>query len=162
MDWITDQFPLVTLGEVALRLACATVFSILIGLERELREKSAGLRTNILVALGAAGFTMVLIQGHTPLGYAESVVRLDPGRLIQAVAGGIGFLGGGAIFRANDDVRGLTTAATIWVCGAVGVCCGLGQVVLAGLLSLLCLIVLVGLGHLEHKLLDTKSEEVEG
>ncbi|MEQ8847457.1 MgtC/SapB family protein [Botrimarina sp.] len=159
MPWFTDQFPLVSFGEILLRLFCTSVFSIVIGLEREVRQKPAGLRTNVLVALGAAGFVMALAQGHVLLKLDEEVARLDPGRLIQAVAGGIGFLGGGAIFRATDEVRGLTTAATIWVSGAVGVCCGLGQVMLAGLLSFLCLIVLVGLGHFEHRVLDTKSRQ---
>jgi putative Mg2+ transporter-C (MgtC) family protein len=111
-------------------LGLALLLSSAIGLEREIRAKSAGLRTHSLVGLASAlivllsayGFSSVLSPGH---------VVLDPSRVAAQVVSGIGFIGGGLIFIRRDLVRGLTTAATIWITAAVGMACGAGLPLLA-------------------------------
>ena len=105
--------------EALLRLALAGVLGGLIGLERELREREAGLRTHLLVAVGAALFT---IAGA----YGFDASNVDPTRVAAQIVTGIGFLGAGAIIRQGFSVRGLTTAATLWVVAAVGLACGAG------------------------------------
>ncbi|MCF2527804.1 MgtC/SapB family protein [Yinghuangia soli] len=111
-------------------LGIALVLSTLIGLEREARQKSAGLRTHMLVGVGSALFMEVSIHGF---GAAVGIpgVSLDPSRVAAQIVSGIGFIGGGLIFVKRDIVRGLTTAATIWFVCAVGMACGGGLVVLA-------------------------------
>jgi putative Mg2+ transporter-C (MgtC) family protein len=108
-----------TSAEALLRLALAGVLGGLIGLERELREREAGLRTHLLVAVGSALFTIVGAYGF-------SGIRTDPTRIAAQIVTGIGFLGAGAIIRQGFSVRGLTTAATLWVVAAVGLAAGAG------------------------------------
>jgi putative Mg2+ transporter-C (MgtC) family protein len=105
--------------EAMLRLALAGVLGGLIGLERELREREAGLRTHLLVAVGSALFTIVGAYGF-------GGIRTDPTRIAAQVVTGIGFLGAGAIIRQGFSIRGLTTAATLWVVAAVGLAAGAG------------------------------------
>ena len=115
------------LGELALAFALST----LIGLEREWRQKSAGLRTHTLVGVGAALFMLVSKYGFADvLGPGDRTV-LDPSRIAAQVVSGIGFIGGGLIFVRGDIVRGLTTAAIVWVTAAVGMACGAGLALLA-------------------------------
>jgi putative Mg2+ transporter-C (MgtC) family protein len=113
--------------EVARRLLLAALIGGLIGFERELRQKSAGLRTNILIAVGSATFTVMSLE--LPAGTAA-----DPGRIAAQIVTGIGFLGAGAIMRTDSGVQGLTTAAMIWVNAALGMAAGAGdyQVALIG------------------------------
>lgn len=160
-QWLTDQFHVVSFGEMVVRLLSAVVLSILIGLEREARNKPAGLRTNALVALGSAGHVLAVVQAHRVLKLPEQAVEFDPTGLIAAVAGGIGFLGAGAIFRSQADVKGLTTGASIWISGAIGTSCGVGQIILAATLGATALIVLVGLKPLEHLYVDSSTEDDE-
>jgi putative Mg2+ transporter-C (MgtC) family protein len=119
-------------GELELvgRLGLALVLSAAIGLERELRHKSAGLRTYTLVGLGAALFSIAGGYGFTD-GVGGSGVPRDPSRVAAQVVTGIGFIGGGLIFVRRDIVRGLTTAATVWVAAAVGMAAGAGLPLLA-------------------------------
>jgi putative Mg2+ transporter-C (MgtC) family protein len=115
------------IGELGLAFALST----LIGLEREWRQKSAGLRTHTLVGVGAALFMLVSKYGFADvLGPGERTV-LDPSRIAAQVVSGIGFIGGGLIFVRGDIVRGLTTAAIVWVTAAVGMACGAGLALLA-------------------------------
>lgn len=116
---------LTQLGELALAFGLST----LIGLEREWRQKSAGLRTHTLVGVGAALFLMVSKYGFSDVLGPE--VSLDPSRVAAQIVTGIGFIGGGLIFVRGDAVRGLTTAATIWVTAAVGMAAGGGLAILA-------------------------------
>jgi putative Mg2+ transporter-C (MgtC) family protein len=106
--------------EALLRLALAGVLGGLIGLERELRDREAGLRTHLLVAVGAALFTIVGAYGFS------SFRLTDPTRIAAQIVTGIGFLGAGAIIRQGSTIRGLTTAATLWVVAAVGLASGAG------------------------------------
>ena len=159
MTWIADQFPHLAYAEMAGRILAAIALAALFGLEREAKDKSAGLRTNVLVSLGACGFVLAVVQAPAILPVEKDAVEYDPTGLIAAVAGGIGFLGAGAIFNAGGDVKGLTTGAGIWLAGAIGVACGVGQIVLAATLSLLTLGVLIAFNKLEEVLFDKPEDE---
>ena len=108
-------------AEVLLRLFVAAVLGGAIGLERELRERQAGLRTHLVVSVGSALFTLVSAYGFIDFG-----VRVDPTRIAAQIVTGIGFLGAGAIIRQGLSVRGLTTAATLWLVAAIGMAAGAG------------------------------------
>ena len=113
--------------EVTLRLVLAAALGGAVGLERELREREAGLRTHLLVSVGAAVFTVVSAYGFSDFHYsARGGITLDPTRIAAQVVTGIGFLGAGAIIRQGLSVRGLTTAATLWVVAAIGMASGAG------------------------------------
>jgi putative Mg2+ transporter-C (MgtC) family protein len=113
--------------DALLRLAVACGLGALIGFERELRDREAGIRTHLLVSLGSALFTIVSAFGfHEFLASGDAVVRADPSRIAAQIVTGIGFLGAGAIIREGLSVRGLTTAATLWVVAAIGMACGAG------------------------------------
>ena len=114
------------LGELTL----AFVLSALVGLERELKQKSAGLRTYTLVGVSAALFMIISKHGFDNV-LRPGLVVLDPSRVAAQVVSGIGFIGGGVIFMRRDIVRGLTTAASIWLTAALGMACGAGLPVLA-------------------------------
>jgi putative Mg2+ transporter-C (MgtC) family protein len=135
--------------ELLLRLVLALVLGALIGLDRRLRSKPAGLRTMSLVSLGSATFTLVgltammqLVEAEQGAGF-EAMVRLDTSRVIAGIVGGIGFLGAGAIIQSRGRVQGLTTASGIWMTAAIGVATGLGQYVLALAATFLAYVVLV-------------------
>jgi putative Mg2+ transporter-C (MgtC) family protein len=113
------------LGELGLAFG----LSSLIGLEREYKQKSAGLRTHTLVGVGAALFLLVSKYGFNDV-LGDGVV-LDPSRVAAQIVSGIGFIGGGLIFVRGDAVRGLTTAAIVWVTAAIGMACGAGLALLA-------------------------------
>lgn len=114
------------LGQILIRLSCALAAGGVIGWERELQEKPAGLRTNMLVALGAA----VLVLAGLHLAKAGVVLENDAAaaasRIIQGIVGGIGFLGAGTILQSRQSVHGLTTASALWLSAALGVASGLG------------------------------------
>src|SRR5579859_3402670 len=103
-----------------------------IGLEREIRQKNAGLRTHTLVGIGAALFVLISKYGYTDV-LERGLVALDPSRMAAQIVSGIGFLGAGLIFVRRDAVRGLTTAASIWVTAAIGSAAAAGLPVLAAL-----------------------------
>jgi putative Mg2+ transporter-C (MgtC) family protein len=123
------------------RLLLAAALGAALGLEREYHRKPAGLRTNILIALGSALFTVlsIAIGGHGG----------TPDRITAQVVTGVGFLGGGAILRSRTTVHGMTTAATVWVNAAIGVAAGAGEYAMAALTTLLTLVVLAALAPLE-------------
>ena len=147
-----------SLAELAWRLGVAAIAGMIIGLEREWRQKPAGLRTNMLVSLAAAAFTIISFElYHTSLDISESSSG-DPIRVIEGVVAGVAFLGAGVIIQSRGDVRNLTTGATIWMSGATGLACGGGFFVVAGLLVALCLVILVVFGLLESR---AKSESVD-
>jgi putative Mg2+ transporter-C (MgtC) family protein len=130
--------------EVFLRLALAVALGGIVGMEREYRHKPAGLRTNILIALGSAIFSVLSIELGGPAG--------SPDRIAAQVVTGIGFLGAGAILRSGREVHGLTTAATIWINAAVGMAAGLGAYSLAAGSTAVTVIVLAGLPLIERRI----------
>ena len=121
------EIPSLTWQEELLRVVVAAGLGGLVGLERELREREAGFRTHMLVSVGSALFTLVSAYGfHEFLVGGGAVVRADPTRIAAQIVTGIGFLGAGAIIRQGFSVRGLTTAATLWVVAAIGMASGAG------------------------------------
>ncbi|HEX6123046.1 MAG TPA: MgtC/SapB family protein [Ktedonobacterales bacterium] len=133
------------------RLLLALVLGALIGLERERSERAAGLRTHALVALGSA-----LIMLVSSFGFGDTLgipnAAYDPSRVAAQVVSGIGFIGAGAILLRREIVRGLTTAAGIWLVAGVGLACGAGMLAEAAVTTALALIVLAALRPLERKL----------
>lgn len=132
-------------------LGLALLLSALIGLEREIHQKSAGLRTYTLVGVGAALFMLVSKYGFTDV-LEPSRVVLDPSRVAAGIVAGVGFLGAGMIFVRRDAVRGLTTAAGIWVTAAIGSASGAGLPVLAVCAAGVYFIVAVAFPALTHRL----------
>ncbi|MGC5341799.1 MgtC/SapB family protein [Streptomyces sp. DT24] len=130
---------------IAFALSCA------IGLEREIRQKAAGLRTYTIVGLGAALFTLVSKYGFSDV-LLTGRVELDPSRVTAQIVSGLGFIGGGVIFVHRGSVRGLTTAASIWLTAAVGAAAGAGLPVLATLATLAYFLVSYGVRPLAHML----------
>ncbi|GAA1951496.1 MgtC/SapB family protein [Amycolatopsis minnesotensis] len=124
-------------------LLIALVLCSLIGLERELKQKSAGLRTHTLVGLGAALFLLISKYGFTDVLVDDRIV-LDPSRVAAQIVSGIGFIGGGLIFVRRDVVRGLTTAAVVWVSVAVGCACAAGLPLLAAFVTAAHFLVVYG------------------
>jgi putative Mg2+ transporter-C (MgtC) family protein len=122
------------------------VLCSLIGIERQMRQKSAGYRTHVLVGLGSCAFTLVSAYGFALV--VGTGVSVDPSRIAAQIVSGIGFLGAGVIFKGRDVVRGLTTAATVWETAAVGMACGAGMVSLAISLTVLHLVTLFLVGPL--------------
>jgi putative Mg2+ transporter-C (MgtC) family protein len=124
---LLSTIPSLTWPHVLLRLSVAAVLGGAIGMERELRERQAGLRTHLVVCVGSALFTLVSAYGFRDfLVNGGSVVRADPTRVAAQIVSGIGFLGAGAIIRQGLSVRGLTTAATLWLVAAIGMASGAG------------------------------------
>jgi putative Mg2+ transporter-C (MgtC) family protein len=130
-------------AELTQRLLTAALLGAILGFERELRQKSAGLRTNILITIGSALFTLMSYE------LASEVPGADPGRVAAQIVTGIGFLGAGAIMRTRGGVQGLTTAATVWVNAAVGVAAGGGEYHLAFIATAVTVAVLLVLHPLE-------------
>ena len=131
-------------------LALALLLSAAIGLEREVRQKSAGLRTHTLVGVGSALIVLVSKYGFSDVLNAH--VILDPSRVAAQIVSGIGFIGAGLIFVRRDVVRGLTTAAVVWITAAVGMAAGAGLPVLAVFVTLLHFLVVLGFAPLAARI----------
>lgn len=153
------------------RLLLASLLGALIGLEREIHGRTAGFRTHLLVSLGSALFMAVSINVYREFGdFSGKVpVGVDPGRVAAQVVTGIGFLGAGAIIRDKASVRGLTTAACLWIAAAIGLACGAGLYLLPILVAAVSLISLVALKKIEgvlardrYAMLKVESDDVEG
>jgi putative Mg2+ transporter-C (MgtC) family protein len=138
-------------------LALALVLSSLIGLEREFRAKSAGLRTHTLVGVASALIMLVSKYGFGDTIVAYQVV-LDPSRVAAQIVSGIGFIGGGLIFVHRDVVRGLTTAAIIWLTAAVGMACGAGLPLLALFVTAAHFLVVYGYTPLARRILAERAQ----
>jgi putative Mg2+ transporter-C (MgtC) family protein len=132
--------------EIVLRVVVALFIGAMIGIEREYRGHSAGVRTLAMVSVGAAIFTAVGV-------FVAPAHVTDPTRIAAQVVTGVGFLGAGAIFRAEDGVKGLTTAATVWVVAALGMAVGFGLYVLATACAVIVLVGLVLVRPLEIRFL---------
>jgi putative Mg2+ transporter-C (MgtC) family protein len=156
-----NAIPSLNDAHVVLRLAVAAGLGGAIGIERELRDREAGIRTHLLVSLGSALFTIVSAYAfHSFLASGATVVRADPTRIAAQIVTGIGFLGAGAIIREGLSVRGLTTAATLWVVAAIGMACGAGWYGPAVVTTLLTIFALWPLRILAYKSIERiKPEE---
>jgi putative Mg2+ transporter-C (MgtC) family protein len=129
----------------AARLLIAAVLGALIGLEREIHDHPAGMRTHLLVSLGSAGFTVLSIAAFPSTGS-------DPARIAAQIVTGIGFLGAGAILKEGATIKGLTTAASLWVVAAVGMAAGAGAWVTGGVITLIAIVSLWPLRAVEQRL----------
>jgi putative Mg2+ transporter-C (MgtC) family protein len=151
---VSATIPSLHWAEVLLRLTVAAALGGAIGFERELREREAGLRTHLLVSVGAALFTIVSAYGFREfLVNGGAVVRADPTRISAQIVTGIGFLGAGAIIRQGFSIRGLTTAATLWLVAAIGMAAGAGYYSAALIATAGALITLWPLRIFAYKLL---------
>src|SRR5690554_4659834 len=139
--------------DMFIRLLAAAGLALVLGLEREFRGKAAGLRSHMLVSLGASAF--IIMGMHILFATAEGdpSARIDPTRIVEGVIGGIGFLGAGSIIQSRGSVQGITTGASIWMAGAIGVACGLGIFALAGMVTLMALIIMSVLGRFQHEVI---------
>lgn len=147
-----------TLSTQAILLVVSFMLSGIIGLERELRQKSAGTRTHILIGMGSALFTLVSSYGFEQLLNDEIV--LDPSRIAAQIVTGIGFFGAGVIFVRRNTVSGLTTAASIWVTASVGMACGAGMPFIAALTVALYLFAVTVLTALVRRLPTHERSEL--
>ena len=138
-------------SDIFIRIVVSVVLGSIIGLERELTNKSAGLRTQIMVCLGSCIFTILSIYGFStavtlyPLG--------DPSRVAAQIITGIGFIGAGTVLRQGLTVTGLTTASTLWIVSAIGMACGCGQLKIAVASTILAVLVLVIIRVIERRIL---------
>ena len=147
--------------EIAIRLLVATVLSGIIGLERERGERAAGLRTHALVGLGSCLLMIVSAFGFEDWHYSPGA--LDPSRIAAQVVSGIGFLGAGVIIFQRDGgvVRGLTTAASVWVVAAIGLAVGGGMYLTAAVATGIALLILAGLKPLERRVVRRRIATTE-
>ena len=141
------------LADMLLRLGAAAGLAALIGLEREISRRPAGLRTHMLVSLGAAGFMLVGYEILFATAVGDPSARIDPTRIVEGVIGGIGFLGAGSIIQSRGSIQGITTGAAIWLAGAIGVACATGNLVLAALITGIALVIVVVLGIFENRVM---------
>ena len=151
MDTMTTEF--------IIRILVATALGAVIGLDREYRTKAAGFRTHVLVALGSALFMIISVHGFDDLPKDQMTLRMDPARIAAQVVTGIGFIGAGTIIFQKNVVKGLTTAAGLWVTAAVGMACGVGMYVLAIVSTLLVLICFEAFNFFLHKIRGKKENE---
>ena len=143
-----------TLQFLGPKLIAALFCGGLIGLERELKSKAAGIKTNMLICVGAMLYTamsILMASSKDQLG-----VQGDPARLAAQIVSGIGFLGGGAIIQSKGNIVGLTTAATIWLVAAIGVWIGMGQIEVALIISMIIVLVLISVTFFENRFLGRK------
>ena len=151
MDTMTTEF--------IIRILVATVLGAVIGLDREYRTKAAGFRTHVLVALGSALFMIISVHGFDDLPKDQMTLRMDPARIAAQVVTGIGFIGAGTIIFQKNVVKGLTTAAGLWVTAAVGMACGVGMYTLAAVSTVIVLVCFEGFNAFLHKMHGKNEEE---
>jgi putative Mg2+ transporter-C (MgtC) family protein len=139
--------PVPSQAELILRLLLAATLAGVLGVERELTEQPAGFRTHILVGVGAALFAIISAYGFQSIAAngPTTVVRADLTRVASQIVVGIGFLGGGAILKYGASIRGLTTAANLWIAAAVGTAVGVGMLIIAAATTAVALLALAGL-----------------
>lgn len=150
------------LAVILLRLLVACGLGLVIGIDREARDRPAGLRTHMLTSLAAAVFTIIAIEMVETFGAGDSQTQLDPIRVVEAVTAGVAFLAAGTILQSRGSVKGLTTGAGMWLAGAVGLASGAGYLTVAILGSLLAIIVLLPVRLLESRLFDKPPIGNEG
>ena len=146
---------------IMLRVLAATLLGFAIGLEREITNKYAGLRTNILVCVGACVFTVLSIYAFPTVvtnDYANGI--RDTARVAAQVVTGIGFIGGGTVLRHGANVFGLTTAATLWMAASIGMACGAGMYGLAVIATVISILVLVSVRFFEKSVLISSTKNI--
>ncbi|MDD2752783.1 MAG: MgtC/SapB family protein [Candidatus Omnitrophica bacterium] len=140
--------------QIILRLILSVILGGFVGLERQMQRRNAGLRTHILVCMGSC---LIMLTSLYVFDIYNDIVALDPTRIAAGVITGIGFLGAGAIIRAQEGVKGLTTAASLWVVAAIGLAIGCGFYSAAMTATLLALIALFVLRRVESKVFQREG-----
>ncbi len=148
MDGLTFETHIPLLG-IAVRLGLACLCGFVIGFEREVRDRPAGLRTHIMTSLAAALFGIIAVEMIAAFGSDDDRTQLDPIRVVEAVTAGVAFLAAGTIIQSKGAVKGLTTGAGMWLAGAIGLACGTGLLTIALIATALALIILVPLRAME-------------
>jgi putative Mg2+ transporter-C (MgtC) family protein len=157
-----------TITETAMRIGAALCLGGLVGLERERKHRPAGFRTMILISMGSAGILITGLEAIAEMSRltgpsnSNAVAGLgvaEISRILQGLIGGIGFLGAGAVIQNKKAVRGITTAAAVWVTSCIGAACGLGMYTLAGVISAFTLFTLVVLEHVEERYFPEPDSE---
>ena len=153
--------------DIGIRILSALLLGFAIGLEREMTNKYAGLRTNILVCLGACIFTIISIYGFPTFADGDNVIVSqatgvrDTARIAAQVVTGIGFIGGGTVLRHGATVFGLTTAATLWIAASIGMACGAGMYLVAIIGTILSIITLVSVRVFEKNILISSTKNTK-
>ena len=153
--------------DIFVRILSALLLGFAIGLEREMTNKYAGLRTNILVCLGACIFTIISIYGFPTFADGDNVIVSqatgvrDTARIAAQVVTGIGFIGGGTVLRHGATVFGLTTAATLWIAASIGMACGAGMYLVAIIGTILSIITLVSVRVFEKNILISSTKNTK-
>ncbi len=148
-----------------IRISVALALGFILGLERELTNKYAGLRTHILVCLGACAFTIISIYGFPTFATGDNVIVdhstgiRDTGRVAAQIVSGIGFIGAGAVLRNGPMIIGLTTAATLWISAAIGMTCGVGMYDVAVITTISAVAVLTIVRVFERKILPSNFKK---
>jgi putative Mg2+ transporter-C (MgtC) family protein len=149
-DGVIDPFATYTsISEMAIRMCLAVLLAAVIGFEREYRNRPAGLRTHMLVGLAASTFMIIALEVFYKTQDLADHAPIDLLRVIEAVTAGVAFLAAGTIIISGKRVAGLTTGASLWLTGAVGLACGIGYYVVAGMATALALFILVLLRVIE-------------
>lgn len=148
-----------TIEQIAARLGLAILFGGIIGLNREWVQKPAGLRTHIMVALASATFAVLAREMF--LDAVDEGGRPDPVRVVEAVVTGVAFLGAGTIIRQSGDVAGVTTGASIWLVGAIGVATGTGHYVVAAMCTACGIVTLIFVDWLENRLIRPLARKAQ-
>lgn len=160
MDWLADAFGTHLSYEAILaRLAAAAGFGMAIGLDRELNRHQAGLRTHMLICVAAALFTIMAIELVFFSTQASGSAQPDLLRIIEAVTAGVAFLGAGAIIQSRGTVHGMTTAAGMWLAGAIGVASGAGYYGIALAATLMGVLILTVLGLVQKGVARTGKDD---
>lgn len=153
---------------IIIRIFVSVILGCLIGIEREIWNKSAGLRTHILVCLGSTVFTLLSIYGFSPYylaspeNSATNVLRMnnDPARIAAQILTGIGFIGGGAVLHHGGSVYGLTTAASLWITASIGMAVGTGSYTIAIVATIIALLVLGIVGRIERGIFSRRRNSL--
>ena len=138
------------------RIGLSILFGFMLGFEREITGKFAGLRTHILVCTGACVFTILSIYGFKMAETAGFVGTNDPARIAAQIITGIGFIGAGTVMRSGANILGITTAATLWVCAAVGMACGTGEFSLAVIATISTMAILILIRIFEKRVIQQR------
>jgi putative Mg2+ transporter-C (MgtC) family protein len=162
MTWLDSSITHFAETEIALRLGLASLFGAVVGFEREIRDRPAGLRTHMLISLAAAIFTIIAFEIFYAVRSESPVANIDPLRLVEAVTAGVAFLAAGTILRSGGKVHGLTTGASMWLAGALGMACGLGYYTIALIGGVLTILILAIVLYLEDRYIDPGKTGTDG
>jgi len=162
-QWFLTHFEssTVAFGDIVWRILLATLLGGLIGLDREWRNRPAGLRTHMLVSLAAATFALLMLEILANPAFSDDNVRIDPIRILEAVTAGVAFLAAGAIIQSRGQVRGLTTGAGLWLAGALGAAAGLGYAAVAVPATVVGMVVITGLRLIEPQVSNKSGSAKE-